>query len=369
MGSANYRMRHLLTGMAESNRHALPDGQLSGGWPDHGVSCDWMVEVRHPVDLPQGYHTAARAQAWIDLLRLLRRAPRATLPRTRLAALLPAGGVRFHVRIEPSRDPRYSKTSATPLPLCPPPDPRTTRRTRPRCPSSDRQPSGGTIAYVRAIISRPDRGTWPQSVLREAEYNALLHEVTAGSTSWMITGRGAKRRPWRWSPTQGFLWESTDPPDPEIISQLASLQSATLVVRFPDTSALQVDLRTRRWTVLAPHTGSTAHDRTRRIHERLRRFDQWWRNFGLAFAVALILGTTALVAPLILGQRTDLIAGRSDLAFLRAASDDCPRRLSDQRSFSAETCADIHGWSHQRHGRSWCCPASCSHGPHYKLAR
>jgi len=116
----------------------------------------------------------------------------------------------------------------------------------------------------------------------------------------MITGRGAKRRPWRWSPTQGFLWESTDPPDPEITSQLASLQSATLVVRFPDTSALQVDLRTRRWTVLAPHTGSTAHDRTRRIHERLRRFDQWWRNFGLAFAVALILGTTALVARLIL---------------------------------------------------------------------
>ena len=148
----------------------------------------------------------------------------------------------------------------------------------------------GTIHYVRAIISRADRGTWPYHVLREAEYKALLDEITEGSTSWMITGLGARRRPWRWSPTQGFLWESTDPPDPEIISQLASLHSATLVVRFPDMSALQVDLRTRRWTALAPHTGSTAHDRAVRVHQRLRRFDQWWRNVGLAFAASAMLG-------------------------------------------------------------------------------
>lgn len=110
----------------------------------------------------------------------------------------------------------------------------------------------------------------------------------------MITGRGARRRPWRWSPTQGFLWESTDPPDPELISQLASLQSATLVVRFPDTSALQVALGRREWTVLAPQSGSTAHDRARRIHERLIPFDQWWRNTKLAAAAALMLEVVAL---------------------------------------------------------------------------
>ncbi len=112
----------------------------------------------------------------------------------------------------------------------------------------------------------------------------------------MIIGQGASRRPWRWSLTQGFLWESTDPPDPEVISQLASLKSATLVVRFPDTSALQVDLVTRRWTVLAPQPGSAAHDRARRIHERLIPFDQWWRNAGLALSVSLILFAAAIGA-------------------------------------------------------------------------
>ena len=153
---------------------------------------------------------------------------------------------------------------------------------------------------MRRDVKRSDRGRWPARVIRQAEFTSIWAELTADATNWIITGF-AHRQIWHYFIVEAFLCDSTDGADVDLAAQLATLRSATAIVRFADGSALQIDLRRRDWYILAHDPDSLAHRRARSTGARLTRYDNWWRHQAVTtlaiFTTLAIAAGALLLAP------------------------------------------------------------------------